>query len=66
MSTKFPYMICCPCCGHPLSKSYEGTKSFIHCPKCRAEWYYEVRESGTTIKILKEPKSLPEVPEVPA
>ena len=66
MSEKFLHTVCCSSCGAVLSKSFNGTKSYVHCPKCQAELYYEVGENGPTIKILKEPKNPPISPAVPA
>ena len=66
MIDKFLHTICCSSCGTVLSKSFGGTKSYIRCPKCQAEFYYEVSQNGPTIKMLKEPKNPPTVPQVPA
>lgn len=59
MTEKFPYYICCSRCGRVLSKSYEGTKAYVHCPKCKAELYYEVGEDVSTIQIVKKSKNQP-------
>jgi len=64
MGSDFLFTICCPSCGSVISKSFYGTKTFIHCPKCSAELFYEVEESGTIIRITKEPKNRPLIPVV--
>lgn len=65
MSEDFLQTVCCSSCGAVLSKSFCGTKSYVRCPKCQAELYYEVDKRGATIKILKEPKNPPIIPAVP-
>lgn len=59
---KFLHTICCNSCGTVLSKSYSGTESYVHCPKCQAELYYTVEDTGPTIRIIKKPKNLPVPP----
>ena len=66
MKDDFPFAVCCSSCGTMLSRSYKGTRSYTHCPKCGAELFYEVNENGPTVKITKEPKNPPIVPAVPA
>jgi len=66
MREKFLHTICCSSCGKVLSKSFQGTQTYINCPRCGAELYYEVGENGPTIKMLKEPKNPPVIPQVPA
>lgn len=66
MKNDFPFAIYCPSCGQYISRSMMGTRTHTKCPKCQAGLFYEVGENGPTIKITKEPKSLPEVPMVPA
>ena len=66
MKDDFPFAIYCPSCGTFISRSLRGTRTHTKCPKCQAGLFYEVGDSGPTIKITKEPKSPPEVPAVPA
>ena len=66
MHDNFPYAICCPSCSTILSRSLKGTRTFIHCSKCQAEIFYEVNDNGATVRITKEPKTDPRVPEIPA
>lgn len=66
MTEKFLHTICCTSCGYVLSKSFEGTKSYVRCPKCQADFFIEVGKNGPTIILLKEPKNLPNIPPVPA
>ena len=65
MSEDFLQTVCCSSCGSVLSNSFGGTKSYVRCPKCQAELYYEAGKHGATIKIIKEPKNPPVIPAVP-
>lgn len=66
MGKDFIFTICCPSCATIVGKSYNGSKTFTHCPKCQAELYYEVKENSSTIMITKAPKHLPIAPALPA
>ena len=62
MTDKFLHTICCSSCGRILCKSYEGTQTFIRCPKCKTELFYEVQENGPKITIMKRTEKLPHIP----
>lgn len=66
MKEDFPFAVCCTSCGSLLSRSFTGTRTITHCPKCGAELFYEVSESGPYIKMIKGPKNPPKVSEIPA
>lgn len=66
MIENFPFAICCTSCSSLLSRSFTGTRTITHCPKCGAELFYEVKENGPYIKMLKEPKKLPKIAEITA
>lgn len=66
MNEKFLYTICCTSCGHRLSKSSDGTNSYIQCPKCKAHLIYEVNGDEAKIKIIKESEKRHPPSSVPA
>lgn len=66
MGEDFLFTVCCPSCGQVVGKSFNGARTFTKCSKCSAELFYETKDSGTSVIILKEPKTPPAVPQVPA
>ena len=65
MSEKAIYTVCCSRCGKVLGKSFEGTKTYTRCPKCKTDVFYEVLEDGPRIKIIKDSGKMPRTPLVP-
>ena len=57
--------ISCCCCGKVLGKSLPGTRTYVTCDTCKAEWYYEIDAKDYSVKmtIMKEPKNPPRIPE---
>lgn len=66
MGDDFIFTICCPSCGNVIGKSFKGARTFTRCPRCSADLYYEIDDSGIVVKIRGKPKSPPEVPSIPA
>lgn len=66
MEEKLLHTVCCCKCGKVLSQSYEGTKTYIRCPKCKTDLFYQVFEDGPAIKIVKKGEKIPHIPLVPA
>jgi len=64
MDKDFLFTVCCPSCGAVIGKSFYGSKTYTHCPKCSAELFYEIEERGPKIQITKEPKNRPLIPTV--
>ena len=60
------HTVCCCKCGRVLSQSYEGTKTYIRCPKCKTYLFYEVFKDGPSIRVENQKKKLPHTPLIPA
>ena len=56
------FTVCCPVCGTIVGKSFQGARTFTRCSKCASELYYETKDKGTTVTIMKDPKNSPIVP----
>lgn len=56
MEQEFMYKVNCPRCGTVLADSFEGSRAYVKCHKCKTKLYYEIDENGVRVKPNNELK----------